>query len=168
MANTETWTPAPDVLFSLPETSGPVSTTISVAVEGVDPATGLPEPVAVIGYRGSITPEQGVLAVAGGPGGLTVSATSLAGLFPIDFIDVLQDGQVVRVPDWGSLPASAEEVIEFRPSRDTTRAYRLDVIADLEDGGEAYTSYLIEIHQDWTAGRDRLKEEIDARRDTTG
>lgn len=168
MARTETWTPPPSVLFSLPETSGPVASLISVEVEGVDELTGEPAPVAVLGYRGSITPEQEVLAVTGGADGLAVSAGSLAGLFPIDFIDYREQGRISRAPGWDALPASAEEVIEFRPSRDTTRAYRLDVIADLVDGSEAYMSYLIEIHQDWTAGRDRLKEEINARRNETG
>lgn len=161
---TETWSPPPNVLFSLAETAGPVAAVITVEVEGVDELTGEPAPVAVLGYRGSITPEQEILAVTGGPDGLAVSAASLAGLFPIDFIDYREQGQLSRAPSWEALPASAEEVVEFRPSRDAARAYRLDVIADLADGSEAYMSYLIEIRQDWSAGRDRLKEEIDARR----
>lgn len=162
---TATWSPSPEVLFSLPETAGPVSTTISVEVEGVDPLTGEPAPIAVTGYEGSITPEQDVLIAEGGPDALTVRSPSLAGLFPIEFIDYLQDGQVVRAPDWESLPGSAEELIDFRPSQEQTRAFRLDVVASLSDGTEAYTSYLIEIHQDWTAGKDRLRSEVDARRD---
>ncbi|PAU79239.1 hypothetical protein [Halomonas salipaludis] len=168
MAATETWTPPPDLLFSLPETAGPVAFTISVEVEGVDPVTGEPAVVEVVGYRGSITPEQALLAIEGDADGLTVSADSLAGLFPIEHIDYRQDGQVVRVPSWEQLPAEAEELIEYRPSRAQTRAYRLDVVADLADGSEAYMSYLIEVHQDWSAGRDRLRSEIDARRNSTG
>ena len=162
---TATWSPLPEVLFSLPETSGPVSTAISVQVEGVDPLTGAPAPIAVTGYEGSITPEQGVLIVEGGPSELTIRSPSLAGLFPIEFIDYLQDGQIVRAPDWESLPESAEELVDFRPSREQTRAFRLDVIANLADGTQAYTSYLIEMHQDWTAGKERLRSEVDARRD---
>lgn len=161
---TATWSPSPEVLFSLPETAGPVSTAISVQVEGADPLTGAPAPIAVTGYQGSITPEQEVLSVEGSASGLTISSQQLAGLFTIDFIDYLQDGQIVRIPDWDSLPESAEEVIDFRPSQEQTRAFRLDVIADLADGTQAYTSYLIEIHQDWTAGKDRLRSEVDARR----
>ncbi|MDW0357808.1 hypothetical protein Q8G38_00600 [Halomonas venusta] len=161
---TATWTPSPEVLFSLPETAGPVSTTVSVQVEGVDPLTGAPAPIAVMGYQGSITPEQEVLIVEGDASGLTISSQQLAGLFTIDFIDYLQDGQIVRIPDWDSLPESAEEIVDFRPSQEQTRAFRLDVIADLADGSQVYTSYLIEIHQDWTAGRDRLRSEVDARR----
>lgn len=161
---TETWAPPPDVLFSLPETGGPVSFTITVDVQGVDPVTGLPVPVAVTGYRGSITPEQSIVEVSGGPGGLAVSAGDLKGLFPIDFVRYRKGDSVIAVPDWDALPAGADEVVEFKPGSEATRAYRLDVTADLADGSEAYMSYLMEIHHDWTAGRDRLKEEVDARR----
>lgn len=138
--------------------------TITADVEGVDPITGAPVPIAVTGYQGGITPDQVVLSVSGGADGLVIESASLAGLFPIEFIDYLREDEIVRAPDWDRLPESAEEVIDFRPSREQTRSFRLDVIADLADGDQVYTSYLIEIHQDWTAGRDRLRSAIDARR----
>lgn len=165
---TETWTPPPDVLFSLPETGGPVSFAITVDVQGVDPVTGEPAPIAVTGYHGSVTPEQDVVEVKGGPAGLSVTAGSLKGLFPIVSVRYREGDSVITVPDWDSLPESADEVVTFKPGTEATRAYRLDVTADLADGSEAYMSYLMEIHHEWTAGRDRLKEEVDARRNKKG
>ncbi|WMC11766.1 hypothetical protein PU634_05205 [Oceanimonas pelagia] len=166
------WLPAPGLLFKAPETAGGISHRIRCVIiptpageDGEDPEP----PPEVVGYRAIIEPAPPVpvleLAVSGQ--GVTLSAQTLAGLFGIDFIDYLQDGVIARVTSWGALPAQAEQVIEFRPSRLTSRSYLLQVTAELTNGEREQASYTLTITQEWTAGRDRLKEEVNARSNKT-
>ncbi|MCS4503894.1 hypothetical protein NYO91_07360 [Arhodomonas aquaeolei] len=164
MSRTVTWSPEPGELFTLPETAEDVSYAITVEVEEEDAATGEPQVIAVENYTGTITPEQTVMDIAGSADALTVSADSLVGLFPIESIEYLLGGELGEVDDWGDLPAEAEEVIAFKPSTDTEYTFTLDVTAHLEDGTTESASYELVVQQDWTAGRDRLKAEVDARR----
>lgn len=165
MARTVTWSPAAPELFRLPETAGAIEYAITATVQDTDPTSGLPVPVAVSGYQGEITPAQSLMVVTSGTDALTVTAHSLAGLFPFDSLEYLQDGKLEQVATWAALPADAEEIIAYKPSRDTERAFTLAVTATLEDGSEESTSYALVIQQDWSAGRDRLRNEVNARRD---
>lgn len=164
MSRTVTWTPAPGELFRLPETETNVAYAVSVAVEEDDPITGEPTPVAVTGYQGAITPEQPVLDAADTGGELTVSADELMGLFPIEALDYLLGGVLETAGSWDALPEAAEEIIAYKPSTDSERTYTLAVTAQLEDGTEEHAEYSLVILQDWSAGRDLLKEAVDARR----
>src|SRR5690625_4320160 len=159
-----TWTPNPGELFRLPETARQVAYPVSVVVEESDPAGGAGAPVPVLGYQGVITPEQPVLSVTDTGEALTVSAETLAGLFPIDGIDYLLAGVLERAISWDTLPNEAEEIVAFKASTDRERAYVLAVTAQLADGSEVGAEYSLIVQQDWTAGRDRLKEATDARR----
>lgn len=164
MARVVTWSPAAPELFRLPETAGAIEHAITAIVQETDPATGLPAPIAVTGYHGEISPAQPLLTVTPGASALTVSAATLAGLFPFESLEYLRGGQLEQVGTWEELPADAEDLVAYRPSRATERAYTLTATATLADGSEESTAYALVIQQDWSAGRDRLKEEVDARR----
>lgn len=164
MARIVAWSPVPPVLFQLPETAGGIEHEITATVQETDPITGLPAPVAVTGYRGDLSPEQELIAVAGGTASLIVSAATLAGLFPFDSLEYLQAGDLKQATTWAALPDSAEDLVAYRPSRIAERAYTLTVTATLADGSEESAAYALVILQDWSAGRDRLREEVDARR----
>lgn len=155
-----TWSPAPGELFRLPETETDVAYTVSAVIE--DPET--EQTIAAESYSGAITPEQTVLAINAGADGLTVSADSLAGLFPIEGVAYLLDGERGEVGEWDALPAEAEQIIAFTPSSQRDTTYQLAVTATFPDGTEEEAVYDLVIEQDWDAGRDRLKEEVDARR----
>jgi hypothetical protein len=120
----------------------------------------------VTGYQATITPEPEVqvLDIVASASGVSVTAETLAGLFGIQFIDYREGSQVLRVLSWDDLPAGADDLVEFRPSTDQVREYTLDVTALLSDGSTALAVYTIQIFQDWTAGRDRLVSEVNARR----
>lgn len=164
MTRTVTWSPEPGELFTLPETAEDVSHAITVEVEEEDAATGEPQVIAVEQYTGTVTPDQSVLAIGEGPDALTVSADSLVGLFGIDGIEYLLGGELGQADAWDELPAEAEEIVSFKPSTEVERTYTLTVTAHLEDGSQESADYDMIIQQDWTAGRDRLVEAVDARR----
>lgn len=153
-----TWTPGPGLLFSLPETAGPIAFSISATYSDET------APAAITGYEAEINPPSNTLQVDVGPTEVTVSAPSLVGTFGIQYIDHLNGGVLRRVGSWEELPAEAEEVIEFRPSYDRLREHTLTVTAMTSLGGQEQAVYTIQILQDWSAGRDRLVEEVDARR----
>jgi len=158
------WSPSPGILFTEQETATGLSFRITCTIEA-DPAAVEPAPT-VTGYSVALSPapEVDVLSINSDAEGVTVSSESLAGLFGIDFIDYWAGGQVVRVFSWDDLPEAAEEVVEFRPSHDKQRSYTLSVTALLSDGDSVTAAYKCVVLQNWTAGRDRLKEEVDARR----
>ncbi|HEX5678793.1 MAG TPA: hypothetical protein VFX91_12580 [Alcanivorax sp.] len=158
MARTVTWTPAPGELFNLPETSTNVLYSVSVSVsDDLNPG------LSVTGYEANITPSQTILDLDT-TGDVTVSADSLAGLFPVEFIDYLLNGNIERVTRWDDLPAAAEDLIEYRPSSETAKTYTLNVTATLSDGSEEQAAYTMVVTQNWTTGRDRLVAEVNARR----
>lgn len=153
------WTPPPGPLFALSELATDVTYAVTCSVvDETDPT------LAVVGYRAIVTPEQSLLTVTAGASGVTVSADSLAGLFAIEFIDYLRDGQLARASSWEELPEDAEELVEFRPSREVSKVYLLTVTALLSDDTELVAEYTMTVFQDWTAGRNRLVEEVNARR----
>lgn len=159
---TATWTPPEGVLFAEPETATGISYQISCSVvDALDPT------VTVTGYSASISPEPTVpvLTIAPSASGVSVTASTLAGLFGIQFIDYREGDQILRVLSWDDLPPGADDIVEFRPSADTVRDYALTVTAMLSDGRSVAAVYGIQIFQDWTAGRDRLVSEVNARRD---
>ena len=160
------WLPVPGALFSLPEIATNIAYNISCQVNGMAAIVGAdiepPEPPTVIGYS-SDTNAPDIIDVANDSHGITVSASSLSGLFGIVFIDYQENRNTTRVLTWDDLPSSADEIIEFRPSGKTERAYWLKVTAHLSDGGAEAANYTMIINQDWTAGRDRLLEEMSAR-----
>lgn len=167
----EQWLPEPGELFRLPETATGLDMTVRCEVpEATDAQTGEPvPPPVVLGYTATVLPPPPpVLVISALPSGVSVRADTLAGLFPILFIDCLRQGRLERVPHWDSLPADADEIIEYRPSRERQREYRLTVTARLSDGQSVNAVYSLVILQDWTAGRDRLRREIDARSNQAG
>lgn len=153
------WTPPPGPLFALSELATDVAYAVTCSVvDETDPT------LAVVGYQAIVTPEQSLLTVTAGSSGVTVSADSLSGLFSIEFIDYLRGGQLARASSWEELPEDAEELVEFRPSREVSKVYLLTVTALLSDNTELVAEYTMTVFQDWTAGRNRLVEEVNARR----
>ena len=164
---TAQWIPAPGLLFEAPETAGGIEHHIACqilpsAAGGGTGGAGLPPPPAptVIDYQAQLSPAVSVqiLSITASPTGVIVHSAGLAGLFGIDFIDYLRGGVVSRAASWEALPADAEQIIEFRPSKLTSRSYQLMITARLSNGDAVQAGYAIVIQQDWTAGRDRLKE----------
>lgn len=163
---TATWSPTDGgQLFSLPETSGPIEYQFSAEATAVDPITGMPAPVPVSDYDYELTPSDttGVFTFTVSSSGVTLQADTLSGLFPIQFIEYLLNGELYRVFHWDDLPESAEEVITFRPSTETEKSFTLTVTASA-DGEPIEQSWTLVLTQDWTAGKNRLQEEVDARR----
>lgn len=160
MALVEVWSPAPGSLFTLPETATSVSHSISLSI--TDDGGGTPP--TVVGYSVTVTPEQSVVSVSSSPSGVVLSAAALAGIIPIQFVRYLLDGAEGEVYEWGDLPAAAEEVTGFQPSNDPSRIWSVEVVANLSDSTTRSASYTFTVTNDWTAGRDRLVSEVDARR----
>lgn len=163
---TATWSPTEGgQLFSLPETSGPIEYQFLATATAVDPITGEPAPVPVTDYDYELSPPDtvGILSISASSSGVTLQADTLGGLFPIQFIEYLMNGELYRVFHWDDLPESAEEVITFRPSTETEKSFTLTVTASA-DGEPIEQSWTLVITQDWTAGKERLQEEVNARR----
>lgn len=163
---TVTWQPVNGgELFNQPETGGSVSFTISGEAEVVDPVTGEPgtEPVTDYGYSLSPSDPAGILSITADSQGVTLEASSLVGLFPLQYIDYLLDGELQRVSAWDDLPEAAEDIIAFRPSDSQAKTFTLTVTGEV-DGESVSEDFTFTITQDWTAGKERLQEEIDARR----
>lgn len=159
MARTVTWSPDSALLFTEPETATDIAYGVSVAVVDDEDPT-----LAVTGYAATISPEQTLMSVTDGAGGVTVTASSLAGLFPLEFIDYLLGGELERVTRWDDLPPEAQDIIEFRPSSQVSTDFVLSVTATLSDATQVQRDFTLRITQDWTAGKLRLQEEVDARR----
>ncbi len=100
--------------------------------------------------------------------GVHVSAEKLSGLFGIEFIDYLQNKVIARIADWNDLPAEAEEIVEFRPSSEQSKQYTMTITAELSNKTTESAGYTMTITQEWTAGRDRLRKEINARSSKIG
>ncbi len=163
-----TWTPAPGKLFSLPETSGAINYQISCAIALA--ATALPTDIVptVTAYSATLAPlpTVDVLRITPSATALTVSAQSLAGLFGFDFIDYRDGDAIVRIYSWDDLPDAAD-IVEFRPSHDTSRDFTLSVTATLSDKRTVSATYTLQILQEWSAGAEKLRSEVNARSNQT-
>lgn len=163
-----TWTPAPGKLFSLPETSGAINYQISCAIALA--ATALPTDIVptVTAYSATLAPlpTVDVLRITPSATALTVSAQSLAGLFGFDFIDYREGDAITRIHSWGDLPDTAD-IVEFRPSHDASRDFTLAVTATLSDKRTVSATYTLQILQDWSAGAEKLRSEVNARSNQT-
>lgn len=160
------WLPPPGVLFKEPETAKGLSVGVSCELTGLESAlTGeIVPPPSVLSYECSATPElPNQLQIATSKAGVLVSSQDLSGLFPIVYIDCLREGNIERVYSWDELPVSAEEIIDYHPSRELQKEYTLTVRAYLSDGETVNAVYSLIILQDWTAGRDRLRSEMNVR-----
>lgn len=159
MAIFVTWSPVPGELFELAETDVDVEHTISATV-GTDAYDLLPS---ITGYAATITPAQVVVQVSTSLAGITVSADALAGIIPIQFVDYLLDRVPGQATRWNDLPEEAEEVVGFQPSLDASRTWTVNATVTLSDSSEHHASYTFTVKNDWTAGRDRLIAEVQAR-----
>lgn len=166
------WSPSEGgLLFVAPETGGLSPITLSATAEesaaasGADGEEPAPTPVAVTGYAYQVAPPvpPSVLSIVAGAAGVTLSSPSLAGLFPIEHIDVLLGGQRLRVSDWDEIPAGAEDIISFRPGTSPGTTFALSVTA-VAGGQPIAQTWSFTITRDWTAGKLRLQEEVNARR----
>jgi|SRR5699024_5053042 len=164
--NSITWTPAPGPLFTLPETAGPISYAIQAALAAPEPdgngAGGTPP--SIERYSAAISPAQTLFDTSASASGVTISAASLAGLFPIARIDYLQHATLHTIDTWDALPAGPAELIAFKPSAARETVFTLTVTAHLSDASAHQAEYSLSVQQDWSAGRERLQEEVDARR----
>lgn len=172
---TITWLPLPGPLFSKPETATGIDYIILCQIVALppDPLSLTPvEPVPVVeSYSIATSPEppSGILTImASAATGVHVSAEKLSGLFGIEFIDYLQNKVIARIADWNDLPAEAEEIVEFRPSSEQFKQYTMTITAELSNKTTESAGYTMTITQEWTAGRDRLRKEINARSSKIG
>lgn len=183
MSRTVTWTPAPGVLFTHPETAHNISEHVSVTVTGpAAPGGGTGDTgdtgdtggtggtggtgstlIPVDHYSSSIAPTQSVLSISADVAGVTVSAPTLAGLFPIRYIDYRKNNATHRIYDWNALPPQCR-LVAFKPTTARQFTFTLTVTAHLTDGSTEQAAYSLIVTQDWTAGKIRLEAEVDARR----
>lgn len=172
---TITWSPLAGTLFSKPETATGINYIILCQIIALpsDPLAITPaEPVPVVeSYVASISPAppSGILTVTASiTTGVHISAEKLSGLFGIEFIDYLQHKVITRITNWSDLPAGAEEIVEFKPSSEQSKQYIMDITAMLSNKTTESATYAMIITQEWTAGRDRLRQEVDARSSKIG
>lgn len=165
------WLPSPGLLFKGPETTQGFSAKISCELMGLEDAlTGeIAVPPSVLKYECLASPAlPAQFNVAASVAGVSVSSRDLSGLFPIVYIDCLRAGRVERIYSWDGLPGDAEEVIDYHPSLESVKEYTLTVHAYLSDGEALNADYTLVILQDWTAGRERLRSEINVRSNKKG
>lgn len=150
---TITWTPNPaEPLLDVMDTTAPVAVQVSVTSD--DPQTD-PE---ITGYQVEPPlPPQVDVSISGNT--LDLIAPHWSGTFSPVAIEFLREGQLQIAPDWDALPADAEELIAFFASATAVIEYQLSITST--EGAEIYT---VRLTHDYTTGRDRLKEEVDARR----
>ncbi|UTW01231.1 hypothetical protein KDW99_08930 [Marinomonas rhizomae] len=99
--------------------------------------------------------------------GVQITAPSLAGFFPIEFVHYLQDGESVFAKFWHEVPMGVE-IVEFRPSTLRTFTYTLTVTATTSSGAVYSTQLAMTVQHDWTPGKLKLLEYVDAFRRANG
>lgn len=99
--------------------------------------------------------------------GVILHANSIAGFFPIEFVHYLDNGQSIFADFWHEVPMGSE-IVEFRPSTLTTFTYKLHVTGYTSDGGAHHITLYMTVIHDWTPGKLKLQECVDAIRRTNG
>ncbi|MBJ7550742.1 hypothetical protein [Marinomonas ostreistagni] len=150
------------ILFEYNELTQNVSAVVKLIAD--DEETG-----SVIDYSYSISPAypQGILTITADEDGVRITAPSLAGFFPIEFVHYLQDGESVFADFWHDVPMGSE-IVEFRPSTLRTFTYSLTVAATTSSGTEYSTTLDMTVEHDWTPGKLKLLEYVDAIRSANG
>jgi len=102
-------------------------------------------------------------------GGISFSASSLAGLFPILSIKYLDAGVIGECFDFADIPPSAEDVVEYRKDAGGQKTFLMTVTAtesasSLTGSGTEVKTYEFTIEANYSPGRDALLEAINARR----
>lgn len=105
--------------------------------------------------------------------GVTLTAPHLLGAFPIRIIRYRRHRVEGQCTDFDDLPQDAEEVFEYRKDPNSPRIYMLTVSAtespeSLTGSGQEIRVYEFILRANYTPGRDRLKEAVDARRHASG
>lgn len=101
--------------------------------------------------------------------GTTLTAPTLLGLFPILEIWFLRDGALGVAADFDDVPDEAENIISYRKLIGEPRRYDITVTVlwqerdNTQRQTESRAFYFIVV-PDYTPGRDRLVEEVNARR----
>lgn len=124
----------------------------------------------VTGYSYSISPAypQDILTITtSSEEGVRITAPSLAGFFPIEFVHYLHDGESVFADFWHDVPLGVE-IVEFRPSTLRTFTYSLTVTATTSSGAVYSTTLDMTVEHDWTPGKLKLLEYVDAIRRANG
>jgi len=124
------------------------------------------DPAAVIaGYAHAWSqPMPSQVEVSANANGAKLAAPNWIGTFRDIQIDYLKNGQPGQCAEWDDLPVDAEDVYAYRPPALAEIKPILTVTALFEDGAQEQASYEFTIRFNHTPGRDRLKEEVDARR----
>jgi hypothetical protein len=157
-----TWTPDNSAeWFTRSEADTSVSETITIAS---DDAT-----VESVSYV--LTPNQlpAQVVITATTSGITLTAPTLAGLFPIIVIKYLRNGLPGESLTFDDLPQDAEDVIEYRKESASPKRFVLAVTATESalsptSSGTQTLEYEFFIEGNYTPGRDRLVEEVNARR----
>lgn len=99
--------------------------------------------------------------------GVTLHASSIAGFFPIEFVHYLDNGQSIFADFWHEVPMGSE-IVEFRPSTLRTFTYSLTVTATTSSGAVYSITLDMTVEHDWTPGKLKLLEYVDAIRSSEG
>lgn len=164
-----TWTPNSAVLFQLPDTAAGLDHLCAFQKQSNQ---------TVNGYSWTMSPNvPEVFTITQSLAGVRLVADTLAGLFPIQFIDYRDADNVIRVDSWLKLPLG-KDVIEFCPSNVTQYEYTLIVTVNYTETDEqtalktetsSTQSWRCVVVHDYSSGRIKLLEYMsDASSNETG
>lgn len=84
--------------------------------------------------------------------GVTITADTIAHIFPVKFIRYMdQGGQVFKVPHWRDLPDTFEELVEVHPDKRVFEDWVITVYVVGTDGTRHAIEKNIKVWQDWEA-----------------
>lgn len=156
------WTPDNSALwFARPETDTSVNEVISISSDDA-----VVEKVEFSIDSDYELPKQVIIEASNS--GVTLTAPDLEGLFPIIAIRYLRHGVAGECYHFDDLPADAEDVLEYRKNPSRRKHFYLTVTATESalsptSSGTETKIFEFAIDANYTPGRDRLVEEVNAR-----
>jgi hypothetical protein len=160
-----TWTPDPAIIPWLEVVAN--ATFVAAPIVAID-EEGTPAShydVEIVGPRPKIIGLQ----LSQDETGLVIAVPQvITGLFPpvaIEYQIPLADGgrQAGVCGDFPEIPAQATEIISMTPRKEPSLDWTFRVTAHFAHGADS-AEFILRVRADWTAGRDALKEAVDARR----
>lgn len=155
------WSAAAGHLWTRPETDRDISEKIGLSVS-------LGEILAV---SHAIAPDDlpSQIVISSDLSGTTLSGPDLLGCFPIVEIGYLLDQRPGVVTDFNDIPPAAEDITSYRKLIAPPKRYNLTVTVvwrdfDTQRDVTEIRDFQFYILPNYTPGRDRLVEEVDARR----
>ena len=153
-----TFDPAGPALLTIDAAATSVSVSVQVAVD----AAVVPAEV-ITGIRAEHTlPPPFVVSVDEPALRVDVTAPSVFGLFPAQFVRYRDaTGAIGQVGSFGALPPNTTNITGYRPSAALNQTYTLSVFVDVEGVGEVENAYTVVVEANFNAGRAALLAAIE-------